>query len=152
LLFSEIKKASLEESLKDFFSQAQPRDYIAIQAFIEPTPETAEALLELKKHLEKRTRLAVNFGFGPRFLHSTGQLHKGDNGNGLFIQLTSDSRQDLPIPDKPGSSLASLSFAMLLAAQARGDWEALKERGRRIIRLHLGQNVLEGLKRLCSSI
>lgn len=152
LLFSEKKEASLEKTLRAFFSQARPGDYLAIQAFLEPTPEVTRALQKLKMNLEKHIKLAVTFNYGPSFLHSTGQLHKGDKGNGLFIQLTSEQGQDLPIPDQPGSSLSSLSFATLLSAQARGDWEALKERGRRIIRFHLGQNAIEGLATLCSLI
>ncbi len=83
----------------------------------------------------------MTVGYGPRYLHSTGQLHKGDAGKGVFIQLTADSEEDIPIPDAPGSTAASLTFGILEAAQAAGDRKALLARGRRVIRLHLGPDI-----------
>ncbi|MFN2227879.1 MAG: hypothetical protein ACK2UY_16280, partial [Anaerolineae bacterium] len=83
-------------------------------------------------------KLATTVGYGPRFLHSTGQLHKGDGGGGLFVQFTADSPEDVPIPDKAGSGQAGMSFGVLELAQALGDKQALQEAGRRVIRFHLG--------------
>jgi hypothetical protein len=94
--------------LNAFLSQARPSDpstgsgrsYIAIQAYVQPTQETDAALQSLRAQLRDRLKLATTVGYGPRFLHSTGQLHKGDAGNGLFIQFTAGASQDVPIPDE----------------------------------------------------
>jgi hypothetical protein len=91
-------------------------------------------------------------GYGPRFLHSTGQLHKGDAGHGLFIQFTADDSRDVPIPDEAGSPDSSITFGVLKAAQALGDRQALLDAGRRVIRFHLGDNVVSGLKRLMEAL
>jgi transaldolase/glucose-6-phosphate isomerase len=125
-----------------------PRNYIAIQAFVRPTPETDAALLALRVRLRDRTKLATSVGYGPRFLHSTGQLHKGDAGNGLFIQFTADDLQDIPIPEEAGSSNSAMSFGVLKTAQAVGDWQALLAAGRRVIRFDLGDDVVGGLRQL----
>lgn len=151
-LYSENAAPSVEKSLELFLAQAQPGDYVAIQAFLQPCREIEKALQSLRVRLRDKTKLAVTVGFGPRFLHSTGQLHKGDRGNGLFIQLVARDSKDLPIPDQPGSSHSTLSFRVLKEAQARGDWEALKERGRRVIRFCLGENVREEIKKIISFI
>ncbi len=81
---------------------AGPRDYIALQAYVEPTARTDVLLHALRTALRDRFRLATTVGYGPRFLHSTGQLHKGDGGNGLFVQFTADPPVDVPIPDEAG--------------------------------------------------
>jgi transaldolase/glucose-6-phosphate isomerase len=144
------------EALEQFLALAQTgertanslRSYIALQAFVQPTPETDAALLALRTRLRDRTKLATTVGYGPRFLHSTGQLHKGDAGNGLFIQFTADDLQEVPIPDEAGSSNSAMSFGVLKTAQALGDWQALLAAGRRVIRFHLGDDVVGGLRRL----
>ncbi|MFQ5436812.1 MAG: hypothetical protein ACE5FD_18300 [Anaerolineae bacterium] len=115
-----------------------------------PTPESDAALQTLRVALRDRYKLATTVGYGPRFLHSTGQLHKGDGGNGLFIQFTSDPVADLPILDEVGKPDASMSFGVLKLAQALGDGAALRENCRRFIRFHLGQEVLKGLRQLTS--
>jgi len=149
-LYSDVRAPSLGRSLERFLSSAAPGDYLAIQAFLAPTRKTDAALQKLRHRLRDRTRLATTVGYGPRFLHSTGQLHKGDRGNGLFIQITADDRRDAAIPDSPGEAGSSISFGLLKAAQARGDFEALKSRGRRIIRFHLGKDAAAGIERLLS--
>jgi hypothetical protein len=98
--------------------------------------------------LRERYRIATTVGYGPRFLHSTGQLHKDDAGNGLFIQFTADDPQDAPIPDGAGSSHSTMTFGVLKMAQALGDRRALLDAGRRVIRFHLGDDVIDGLRRL----
>jgi hypothetical protein len=113
------------EALDGFLAQAQPGDYVALQAYVQPTAETDAALLALRTRLRDRFGLATTVGYGPRFLHSTGQLHKGDAGHGLFIQFTADDSQDVPIPDKAGSPDSSITFGVLKAAQALGDWQAV---------------------------
>jgi glucose-6-phosphate isomerase/transaldolase/glucose-6-phosphate isomerase len=147
-LFSDIQALSLGDCLKSFLGQARPGDYLAIQAFLAPKRQTAAALQKLRVLLRERTRRATTVGYGPRFLHSTGQLHKGDRGNGLFIQITCDDEKDAAIPDEPGSSSSTISFGVLKAAQARGDFEALKSSGRRIIRLHVGKDTGSGLEKI----
>jgi transaldolase/glucose-6-phosphate isomerase len=144
------------EALEQFLALAQtemiaahlPRSYVALQAFVQPAPETDMALLTLRVRLRDRTKLATTVGYGPRFLHSTGQLHKGDAGNGLFIQFTADDLQDIPIPDEAGSPDSAMSFGVLKTAQALGDWQALLSAGRRVIRFHLGEDVVGGLGQL----
>jgi glucose-6-phosphate isomerase/transaldolase/glucose-6-phosphate isomerase len=147
-VFTDLKAGSLEGCLKMFIGSAKRGDYFAIQAFVAPSRKTDAALNKLRLRLRDRTRLATTVGYGPRFLHSTGQLHKGDRGNGLFIQITADDERDAPIPDSPGANGSSVSFGLLKAAQARGDFEALRSLGRRIIRFHLEKNLPAGLERL----
>lgn len=135
-------------ALRRFLEQARPGDYVAIQAYLNPTPETTAALQSLRTALRDRLRLAVTVGCGPRFLHSTGQLHKGDAGNGLFIQLTADDARDAPIPDEAGRPEAALTFGVLKTAQAMGDRKALVGNGRRVVHVHLGPNAIEGIGKL----
>ncbi len=149
-VFSDIKAPTLQACLERFLSSAKLGDYLAIQAFVAPTRKTGAALNKLRLRLRDRTKLATTVGYGPRFLHSTGQLHKGDRGNGLFIQITADDGRDAPIPDSAGSANSSISFGLLKAAQARGDFEALRSLGRRIIRFHLGKDVPCGLDEILS--
>ncbi len=134
------------QALDTFLSQARPGDYIALQAYVQPTAETDALLTALRVRLRDRYRLATTLGYGPRFLHSTGQLHKGDRGNGLFIQLTADDPQDVPIPDEAGSPHSTMTFGVLKAAQALGDRQALLNAGRRVIRFHLGKDVVGRLR------
>ena len=130
------------DTLSDFTYQARPGDYIAIQAFVQPTQETDEAISKLRQSVNRITKLAVTAGYGPRFLHSTGQLHKGDSGKGLFIQFISDIPQkDIPIPNAPGTDASSISFGVLRNAQALGDYEALLNADRRVIRFDLGSDI-----------
>ena len=136
------------ETLNEFLTQSGPGDYVALQAYVQPTPETSAALAALRTRLRDRYRLATTVGYGPRFLHSTGQLHKGDAGNGLFIQFTADDPRDAPIPDEAGSPESSITFGVLKAAQALGDRRALLDAGRRVIRFHLGGDVVGGLTKL----
>ena len=144
-LYKKTGEIPLEKPLKAtaetwnvFLSETKPGDYIALQAYLKPSPETDSALQTLRLKLRDRTRLAVTCGYGPRYLHSTGQLHKGDGGHGHFILLTGESSGDVPIPLEPGSEASRISFGILKKAQALGDQEALQAKGRHIIRLHLG--------------
>jgi transaldolase/glucose-6-phosphate isomerase len=148
------------EALNEFLAQAQQgdpatgsgRSYIALQAYVQPTERTTTALQALRVRLRDRFRMATTVGYGPRFLHSTGQLHKGDAGNGLFIQLTADDLRDAPIPDEAGSPASSITFGVLKTAQALGDRQALLDAGRQVIRFHLGDDVLGGLKHLREAV
>ncbi|NLT72753.1 MAG: glucose-6-phosphate isomerase [Chloroflexi bacterium] len=125
-----------------FLRQSQPGDYIALMAYIDRTPEHAALLREMRTLLTAHLGIATTVGFGPRFLHSTGQIHKGGRNNGLFIQITQIDEQDLDIPGK------GYSFGVLKSAQAAGDLVALSQRGRRTVRVRVGSNVAAGLSEM----
>ena len=134
----EVETADLDpEQLDAFLANAAPGDYIALQAYIEPTMQNTKALQDLRSTLRDRYKLATTLGFGPRFLHSTGQMHKGDGGNGLFIQFVAQSKQDIPIPDEAGKPGSSITFGTLIMAQALGDGQALTNENRRFVRFSL---------------
>ncbi len=142
-VFSGFKKSDLHETWQEFLKSLEPgdkeikgRSYISVQAYLNPKPETDYALQALRDKLQEDYRVAVTVGYGPRFLHSTGQLHKGDAGNGLFIQLTGKMPEDIAIPDQPGSSSSSITFGVLKSAQALGDRQALLDAGRKVIHFH----------------
>lgn len=134
------KAENLAEIVDTFLDQNRPGDYIAINAYVPRNPDNLASLQEIRKRILMKTRIATTLGFGPRFLHSTGQLHKGGPDSGLFLQITVDhEKTDLPIPNR------GMSFATLQRAQALGDLEALTARGKRVIRIHLGQSDLRDL-------
>jgi transaldolase/glucose-6-phosphate isomerase len=139
-------------ALAGFLAQAQGGDYVSIQAWVQPSAEVDAALRALRTRVRDRLWLATTVGYGPRFLHSTGQLHKGDGGNGLFIQLTADDPRDVPIPDGAGQPGSSMSFGVLKMAQALGDKQALLGAGRRVIRFHLGDDVVGGIELLAEAL
>jgi transaldolase/glucose-6-phosphate isomerase len=117
-------------------------DYVAIQAYIQRTPGNDRALRAIRKELRDALGVATTVGYGPRFLHSTGQLHKGGSDNGVFVQITADLAKDVEIPGEP------YTFGALIRAQAVGDLQALKEHKRRAVHIHLGEDVSGGLRRL----
>jgi len=139
-VFAPSKAFNLKEALEGFLAKAGEGSYVSLQAYINRTQRTDESLNELRLLLRDKLRLPTTLGYGPRFLHSTGQLHKGDAGKGLFIQITADDAKDLTIPDEAGSSNTSMTFGVLKAAQALGDGAALKAASRNVIRLHLTGN------------
>ncbi|MFU8771055.1 MAG: glucose-6-phosphate isomerase [Anaerolineales bacterium] len=139
---------NLGKILNLFLQEAHPGAYVAIHAYVPPTSEMDRLLALLRNHIRAKTHLATTVGYGPRFLHSTGQLHKGDAGKGLFIQLTSEAVQDVAIPDVGGSEASSISFGVLKLAQALGDRQALIDKGRRVIRFHLGRDDQAGFTQL----
>ena len=134
--------ATTGAALADLLRQAQPGDYLAIMAYLPDTLEVAAALNSLRRRVAGEYGIATTAGFGPRYLHSTGQLHKGGPNSGLFLQLTADHRNDIPIPGYP------FSFGVLADAQAAGDLQALQNLGRRTARVHLGPEPAARLERL----
>jgi hypothetical protein len=146
LIYGGPPAAAFAGVLKIFLSKAAKNDYVCLQVYLSPTPEVDEALQKLRETIFAKHGLAVTIGYGPRYLHSTGQLHKGDSGNGLFIQLTEDNSLDVDIPNDIGKEKSSLTFGTLKAAQAQGDMQALIDAGRRIIRFHFRENPAAGLK------
>jgi glucose-6-phosphate isomerase len=151
-VYGDVVSGTPEEALAEFMGQAGPGAYAAIQAYLRPCPETGEALARLRLRLRERFCIAATVGYGPRFLHSTGQLHKGDAGCGLFIQLTADDPRDAKIPDELGHAASALSFSVLKAAQVFGDRQALLNANRRVLRLHLHGDVSGGLDRLTETL
>jgi hypothetical protein len=120
-----------EGSIEELLAQKQEGDYACVQAFIEPTAENDQRIADLVARLRRESGLVVTHGYGPRYQHSTGQLHKGGPNTGLFLQVIDDEGDELPIPGKP------FGFRRLIRAQSAGDLETLKERGRRVARVRL---------------
>jgi transaldolase/glucose-6-phosphate isomerase len=120
-----------EGSIESLLAQANERDYVCVQAFVEPSEENDQRIDDLVRKLRRHSGLVVTHGYGPRYLHSTGQLHKGGPNTGLFLQVVDDPGEEIPIPGKP------FGFARLIRAQAAGDYASLKERGRRVARVHI---------------
>ncbi len=147
-VYSDLSSATPESVLREFLKLAQPGVYVTIQAYVQPTPETDAALKAFRVAVRNSTRLATTLGYGPRFLHSTGQLHKGDAGRGLFIQFTAQMPHDASIPDEAGTKSGSTSFGTLKTAQVLGDQQALLDAGRKVIRFDLGPNIQKNLEKL----
>jgi len=118
-------------SPKELLSQAGEGKYLAIMAYVRQTPEVDKALAALRRLVAERYKIATTLGYGPRFLHSTGQLHKGGPNTGLFLQITAGRERDLAIPEK------QYSFGIIADAQAAGDYQALQAAGRSVVRVHL---------------
>jgi transaldolase / glucose-6-phosphate isomerase len=122
---------ALEGSVEQLLAQANEHDYVCVQAFVEPCEENDRRIADLVRKLRRQSGLVVTHGYGPRYLHSTGQLHKGGPNTGLFLQIVDDPGEEIPIPGKP------FGFRRLIRAQAAGDYASLQERGRRAARIHL---------------
>lgn len=143
--FDSIKVYSTDQStnlnsllINQFGSNAKEfrekgNNYFAIQAYVNPSEKIDVSINSLRTYLQSKYKSAVTVGYGPRFLHSTGQLHKGDAGKGVFIQLISNAKNDIPIPDEAGSDKSTMTFGTLIRAQAFGDRKALKNSGRKVI-------------------
>ncbi len=136
------QKIVLSKAFESFLAGARLGDYFAIQAYLAPDPDTEAVLQEFRLAIRDRLKLATTFGWGPRFLHSTGQLHKGGPNTGMFIQIVDEPSGDLQVPE------TNYSFGSLIQAQAIGDYRALKQRGRRVLRINLGSDLGKGLEQL----
>ncbi len=139
---------SAGERLTRFLAGSREGDYIAILAFLPPREGVETLLAVLMSVLRRKRRLPVTLGFGPRYLHSTGQLHKGDGNKGLFLMLAEADMPDVPIPAVTGISRPAATFADLFSAQGRGDGMALAEKGRRVLRIDIEGPVEAGIKTL----
>jgi len=137
---------SLHGYLKAHLDRLKAHDYFALLAYVEMDDAHQQSLQTARHAVRDASRVATCLGFGPRFLHSTGQAYKGGPNTGVFLQVTCDDAHDLPVPDQ------KYSFGIVKAAQARGDFEVLAERGRRALRVHLGADVTEGLQALNEAI
>jgi glucose-6-phosphate isomerase len=129
-------------SLTDLLAYAEKGMYLAIMAYLHQTPETDRAFASLRRKVAEQYKIATTLGYGPRYLHSTGQLYKGGKNSGLFLQITTGHEKDLPVPGQP------YSFGTVADAQALGDFQALQAAGRRVVRLNLPDSeasTIEGL-------
>jgi glucose-6-phosphate isomerase len=132
--------------LRAHLGRIRPGDYAALLAYVEMTAAHETPLAAIRTRIRDRDRIATCVGFGPRFLHSTGQAYKGGPNTGVFLQVTCDDAVDVPVPGQ------RYTFGVVKAAQARGDFEVLAERGRRALRVHLGSDVAAGLATLARAI
>lgn len=135
-------EVKLETLSQDLYSLLESNDYVAILPYVYPSEEVDQALLALRDKIMTRTKRAVLFGYGPRYLHSTGQLHKGDGNNGVFLLLSAEPAADIKIPGQ------QYTFGQLCNAQALGDFQALESKGRRVIKIHLTQPLTESIKKI----
>ncbi len=147
--FGNLQSKNISEAINTFVALAEKgKSYISIQAYLKPTEKTWEALQILRSKVLSKYKVATTLGYGPRFLHSTGQLHKGDGGNGLFIQIVDLSSEDLPIPLSAGDVKSEITFGTLINAQSLGDRQALLDSRRKVLRLELFGNVTESILNL----
>jgi hypothetical protein len=137
---------SLAGYLKAHLARIKAGDYFAVLGYIQMNAEHEQSLQTLRHLVRDKKRVATCLGFGPRFLHSTGQAYKGGTNSGVFLQITCDDSVELPVPGQ------KYSFGVVKAAQARGDFQVLADRGRRALRVHLGSNLKAGLATLQAAI
>ena len=135
-----------EAAITAQLARVKQNDYFAITQYIEETPEIEALIQQIRVGVRDKARVATTTGYGPRFLHSTGQLHKGGPDSGVFLQLISKDAQDVPLPGE------KFTFGILKQAQALGDFESLSKRGRRAIRVDLGNDIVGGLKKILSTV
>jgi hypothetical protein len=145
-IFGVSGASSVADGLSRFFGTARPGDYAALQAFVPRNEATEARLRDARTAIRDRLRVATTVGFGPRFLHSTGQLHKGGPPTGLYLHVTTEHPEDVAIPGK------RYTFGVLQAAQAAGDFASLARHGRRVVRVHLSEGVDRGLDALVDLI
>jgi transaldolase/glucose-6-phosphate isomerase len=148
---SELAKASgsnksLAGYLKAYFARVKAGDYFALLGYIQMNESHEQSLQAIRHLVRDKKHVATCLGFGPRFLHSTGQAYKGGPNTGVFLQITCDDASDLPVPGQ------KYTFGIVKAAQARGDFQVLAERGRRALRVHLGADLESGLKTLAAAV
>ncbi len=133
---------TLAAYLQAHLRRLEPRDYFALLAYVEMSDSNTEELQAIRHQVRDARRVATCLGFGPRFLHSTGQAYKGGPNTGVFLQITCDDSEDIPVPGR------DYTFGLVKAAQARGDLQVLGERDRRLLRAHIGKDVKAGLRKL----
>jgi transaldolase/glucose-6-phosphate isomerase len=137
---------TIAEYLAAHFRRIRDGDYCALLAYVERNKQHRDALQDIRVLVRDRKRVATCLGFGPRFLHSTGQAYKGGPNTGVFLQITCDDAADLQVPGR------KYTFGVVKAAEARGDFEVLAERDRRLLRVHLGSHVAAGLATLKEAV
>jgi glucose-6-phosphate isomerase len=151
-VYGDTKAKSPEKAVIEFLAHAVSDGYVSIQSYIRPSDEADYALCELKTKIRDRYKIAATYGYGPRYLHSTGQLHKGDAGRGLFVQFTADKAEDAAIPHEEKADSHPATFGVLEDAQAMGDRKALTNAGRRVIRFHLKKDIVKCIESLAKAL
>jgi len=157
-VFTESNTNNLSSLINEIFGdddkQFRNKDnkYVAIHAYMKPNGVTTEKLHKLRTAIQRKYKTAVTVGYGPRFLHSTGQLHKGDAGNGVFIQIISKINEDAPIPDNAGEDKSNMTFGVLITSQAFGDRQALLGNKRKVISFQLETEVNSALEILITHV
>jgi len=148
----DLKEISIQESdntiqrIRNWIESSNKGDYISIHAYLDSSPKITDTLQNIRKVLLDKTRLATTFGYGPRFLHFTGQLHKGGSKKGLFLQIVDESEEELRVPE------TDYTFNKIIKSQSIGDYQALKKQNRNVLRLNLKDNALVGLQRFLELI
>jgi hypothetical protein len=132
--------------MRSHLDRLNASDYFGVLGYITMNEQNEGALQVIRHNVRNAKKVATVLGFGPRFLHSTGQAYKGGPDTGVFLQITCDDKVDLPVPGQ------KYTFSVVKAAQARGDFAVLAERGRRALRVHVGKNVLRDLSKLRMAI
>ncbi|HYM62849.1 MAG TPA: bifunctional transaldolase/phosoglucose isomerase [Thermoanaerobaculia bacterium] len=135
-----------QEIVGKLLSMVAPGDYVALTEYVAESPRRDELIAAIRETIARDLHVATTTGYGPRFLHSTGQLHKGGSDHGVFLQITADAAADIAIPGE------RFTFAVLARAQSLGDFESLAKRGRRALRVHLGKDVDKGLEWLLQTV
>jgi len=155
-IFGEVRAKTASQALADFIdslnSDSAVRPYVAIQAYLKPSIAADIALHELRTNIQKLYKVATTVGYGPRFLHSTGQLHKGDSGKGLFIIFTDDPDSEERIPDEAGDEKSGFDFGVLIKSQALGDRQALLDSKRKVLHIHFKSDAISGIKKLAGGL
>lgn len=158
-IMADVKAHTLKAALAEYMTnlhEGNPgddkRSYLAIHAYVKASPKTDAILQEIRTKFGKKYHIAVTTGYGPRFLHSTGQLHKGDSGHGLFLQILAGLESDAFIPDNPGEKAGKMSFGTLITAQVLGDREALTSKGRKVVTIFGGADALAVLKEVAGMV
>ncbi|HVC41836.1 MAG TPA: bifunctional transaldolase/phosoglucose isomerase [Candidatus Saccharimonadales bacterium] len=145
-VYGDVSGTSASGALAAHLDRANPGDYVALMAYVTPDDVNERALQRLRVAIRDTRRLATTLGFGPRFLHSTGQLHKGGPNTGVYIQITADDGTDVAIPGQP------FTFSVLKRAQAAGDLQSLRSHGRRVVRVHIAGDLDAGLASLTDAV
>ena len=145
-VYGDVSGSSAAGALAAHLDTARTGDYVALMAYVTPDEDNQRALQRLRVAIRDTRHLATTLGFGPRFLHSTGQLHKGGPNTGVYIQITADDGTDVPIPGQP------FTFSVLKRAQAAGDLQSLRDHGRRVVRVHIAGDLGAGLASLTDAV
>jgi len=140
------ERPALQQAISSWLNSKKKRDYVVVQAYLNPTAENTTKLHSICSSIRERLGAAATLGFGPRFLHSTGQLHKGGPNSALVLQIVDQPADNLSVPE------TSYTFDALIQAQALGDFAALKQRRRRVLRVNLGSDAEKGLEQLADMV
>jgi len=157
-IYTNESAVSVKETFNTLFDiinkkdKSKPESYVSIQAYLARNSKIDEELQHFRTAIQLKYKVAVTVGYGPRFLHSTGQLHKGDAGNGIFIQFISPVKNDAAIPDEAGESASAMSFGVLIKSQALGDRQALIDGKRKIVTIDLGSEPEKAIQYLTDTV